>query len=60
MYYGESKIRITRKPHTCNTCKKIIPPKSKAYWAKSVVFKESDVGRNQWEEYYTCAECAGL
>ncbi len=57
MYHAESKYRLTRKPHTCSECNKIIAPKSMAYWFKSVVFKESDVGRNCWNEAYVCAEC---
>lgn len=57
MYYAQEKQVVTRKPHICDECKKTIPPKSKAYWFKSVVFKESDIGRNCWQEIYICAEC---
>jgi len=57
VYYTESKIRLTRKTHICNECKKVIPSKSNVCWFKSVVFKESDVGRNCWHEFYVCAEC---
>jgi hypothetical protein len=52
--YG--KYVTTRKPHTCG-CGALIPPNTKAYWYKAVAFRDSDVGRNAWEEGYICPKC---
>lgn len=51
------KLVVTRKPHICYECKKEIPPRTKCYWFKSVAFKESDIGRNEWMEFYICPQC---
>lgn len=57
MTHAVEKYVVTRKPHECHECGIQIPKGTKCYWFKAVTFKNSDVGRNQWEEFHVCPEC---
>jgi len=57
MIRSTHKHRKTRKAHTCQVCKKTIPAGTDCLWYKQVAFKDSDVGRDQWDEGYICPSC---
>lgn len=57
MIHSEEKYVLTRKPHKCHECNKEIPTHTKCYWFKAVAFRDSDVGRDEWQEFYVCPEC---
>lgn len=57
MIRSVEKYRTTRKPHKCCQCGAVIPHKTKCYWFKAVAFRDSDVGRDEWEEGYFCPKC---
>lgn len=57
MRLTRKEMRLTRKEHICHECKNLIPKGTKCYWFKTVAFKESDIGRNEWQEFYICSEC---
>lgn len=56
MFKQVSKQVKTRRSHKCD-CGKPIPAGTTCTWYKSVVFRESDVGRNCWQEGYVCPDC---
>ena len=56
MYKGIQKRVKTRTPHRCE-CGGTIPAGTVCIWYKTVAFRESDIGRNEWHEGYVCPTC---